>query len=291
MPSNASRAAIYMVGSALGFSVMSVLVKVASETLPTGELVLARTVVTLVLSYAMLVHARLPIWGHQRKRLVLRGVLGFCGLTCYYASLAHLPLADATTIQNTTPLLTSALAWWLLRERVGWSTAVAVACGIGGVLLIVHPSGSGGGGVGLAFALGAVASSAVAYVTVRQLSRTEHPLTVVFYFPLVATPLAIPWAAADWVTPSPLEWVLLLAIGVTTQIGQVFLTKALMIERAGRVTSMGYIQVVFALAWQTFLFGDPPPALSIAGAALIVVGTLAVAARQAPPATPSPPPA
>ena len=86
-----NRAVVYMIGSALGFSVMSVLVKITSETLPTGEIVLARGVVTLALSYAMLARTDLAIWGNDRGRLVWRGVLGFGGLTCYYASLAHLP--------------------------------------------------------------------------------------------------------------------------------------------------------------------------------------------------------
>ncbi|MEO8698692.1 MAG: DMT family transporter [Kofleriaceae bacterium] len=280
-----SRGVVYMAASALGFSVMSVLVKVASVTIPTGEIVLSRAVVTLVLSYVLVVRAELRPWGNEKGRLILRGLLGFGGLTCYYGAIAHLPLADATTIQNTTPLLTAVLAWWILREQIGWPTAVALACGIGGVLMIVHPGGSGSDPVGLAFALGATTCSAIAYVTVRQLARTEHALVIVFYFPLVATPLAIPWAIADWVTPSPTEWLLLVAIGIATQIAQVFLTMGLSIERAGRATSVGYLQVIFAMIWQTVIFDDAPALLSIAGAALIVVGTLAVArtSKAAPP--------
>ncbi len=278
-----------MIASALGFSIMSVLVKVASEAdLPTGEIVLVRASVTLIVSYVMVVRGGHPPWGNNRGKLVLRGVVGFGGLTCYYASIAHLPLADATTIQNTTPVITTLLAWWVLKESVGWSTAIAIACGIGGVALIVHPSGTGVDRIGLAFGVGACCCSALAYVTVRQLARTEHPLVIVFYFPLVALPLSIPWAVVDWVWPSPVEWLLLVAIGFATQVGQVFLTMGLMIERAGRATSMGYVQVVFAMIWQTFLFDQPPELASIGGAALIVVGTLAVTRRAA--ASPSTPP-
>ena len=285
-----SRGALYMMASAVGFSLMSVLVKVASEAgLPTGELVLARAVVTLIVSYAMVIRAGLEPWGNERGKLIVRGILGFGGLTCYYGSIAHLPLADATTIQNTTPVVTSLLAWWILREHVGWTTAIAIACGLAGVSLIVHPSGAGADVVGFAFGFGACCCSALAYVTVRQLARTEHPLVIVFYFPLVALPLSIPWAVADWVWPSPIEWLLLLAIGLTTQIGQVFLTMGLTLERAGRATSMGYIQVVFAMIWQTVLFDPPPELASIGGAALIVVGTLAVTtskvASKSPPST------
>src|SRR2546430_1815248 len=111
------RGVLYMALSAFAFSVMAMLVKIASETLPTGEIVLARAAVTLVLSYALLRHAGISPWGTQRAKLVVRGLIGFTALGCYYVSLARLPLADATTLQNTTPLVTALLAWWLLHER------------------------------------------------------------------------------------------------------------------------------------------------------------------------------
>ncbi len=271
------RAVAYMVASALGFSAMSLLVKVASESLPTGEIVLARAVVTLVVSYAMVRRAGLPPWGTNKVGLAFRGLLGFTGLTLYYLSLAHLPLADATTIHQTIPLLTSVIAWFILRERIGWATAFALACGIAGVTLIVHPTGTGLEPIGIAAGIGAALSGSMAYVTVRQLARTENALVIVFYFPLIAMPLAIPWAIATWVTPEPLEWLLLFAIGLTTQVGQVFLTKALVIETASRATSIGYIQVAFAMIWQWTVFSAPPTMYTVAGAALIILGTVAVA--------------
>jgi len=271
-----SRAVGYMALSALGFSAMSVLVKLAAREMPTGEIVLARAVITLVLSFVLVRRAGLSPWGTQRRRLLVRGVLGFCGLAFYYLSLARLPLAEATTLQNTVPVLTALLAWWLLGERVGWAAAFALACGLGGVVLVARPGGGGGDPVGIACALAAAASSSLAYVTVRQLSRTEHPLVIVFYFPLVATPLAIPWAAAGCVWPSARGWLLLAGVGVATQVGQVFLTKGLAVERAGRATSIGYLQICFAIAWQLIVFGDPPSFGTLAGASLIIAGTLAV---------------
>ena len=275
-----SRGVLYMIASAFAFSVMSLLVKLASARLPTGQIVLARAVVTLVVSLLMV--ARLARrtgvarWGTRKAGLVLRGVLGFGGLTFYYLSLAHLPLADATTIQNTTPLLTALLAWWLLREPVGWTTAIALVCGIAGVTLIVHPSGAGVDPVGVGAALAGTVCASFAYVTVRQLARTEHPLVIVLYFPIVATPLALPWALVTWVPPTATEWGLLLAIGLATQLGQVFLTMALVIERAARAMSVGYVQVAFAMAWQWMVFAHAPTAWTLGGAALIVAGTLVV---------------
>jgi len=285
-----SRGVAYMAISALGFSVMSLLVKLASPRLPTGEIVFARALVTLVLSYVLVVRAGLSPWGKAPLPLVFRGLLGFGGLSGLYLALARLPLADTTTIQNAVPLLTAVLAWWLLGERIGRATVAAIGFGIAGVALIVHPSGAGLDPAGVAAALAGVVCSSIAYVTVRKLTRTEDPLVIVFYFPLVATPLSLPWVIADFAMPQPIDWLLLAAIGCSTQVGQVFLTRGLALERAGRATTVGYLQVAFAMFWQLVVFGDLPTPWTLAGAGLIVGSTLVIAqvtpapAREAQPA-------
>ncbi len=285
-----SRGVAYMALSALGFSAMSVLVKLAARDLPTGEIVLARAVMTLGISYVMVKRVGLSPWGTRRGKLLVRGLLGFSALAGYYIALARLPLADATTLQNVQPLITAILAWRILGERIGWATVIAIACGITGVMLVVHPGvGAVADPAGLAIALSSATLSSIAYVTVRQLTAPrlqpdgteragEHPLVIVFYFPLVAAPLSVPWAAMDLVVPSATGWLLLAAIGVTTQLGQVFLTKGLAIEKAGRATSVGYIQICFAIVWQLVIFGEMPALGTVAGAALIIAGTLAVSA-------------
>jgi drug/metabolite transporter (DMT)-like permease len=273
----ASRGVLYMATSALGFSGMSLLVKVASARLPTGEIVFARALVTLGLSYAMVRRAGLSPFGKRPVPLLLRGLLGFGGLTGFYLAIARLPLADATVLQNASPLLTAVLAWRLLGERVGGATALAIGLGLAGVVLIVHPSGGGLDPVGVAVSLGAVTCSSFAYVTVRKLARTEHPLVIVFYFPLVAAPLALPWAAHVFVMPAPIDWLLLLALGAATQIGQVYLTKGLTTLRAGRASALGYLQTAFAMLWQLLVFGQAPTPWTLMGAGLIFTGSVVVA--------------
>ncbi len=284
-----SRGVLYMVLSALAFSIMSALVKLASPRIPAGAIVLVRAVVTLAISYVMVRRADLSPWGNARGKLALRGFLGFSALGCYYVALARLPLADATTLHFTQPLLTAFLAWWLLGERVGWGAAIALACGVTGVLLVVHPGvplGAGADVLGVVIALCSATFSSFAYVTVRQLAKTEHSLVIVFYFPLVAAPLALPWALYEWTWPSAIDWLLLAGIGISTQVGQVFLTRALMIERAGRATAVGYVQIAFAVMWQLLIFGHLPALGTVLGAALVIGGTLAVSATAKPDAAP-----
>jgi drug/metabolite transporter (DMT)-like permease len=267
-----SRGVAFMLLSAAGFSAMSALVKLAGRGLPVGEVVLARALVTLLLSWLAVRRLEEP-WGRQRGRLVLRGVLGFGGLTCYYLALSRLPIAEATTLYFTTPVLTSIFAWRMLGERVRWHTAAALALGFGGVIVISQPGrllhGAGLDPVGVAAALTAAVFSALAYVTVRSMAQREHSEVIVFYFPLVATPLAVPWAATAFVIPSLAQAALLVGVGVATQIGQVFLTKSLVLERAAIVTTVGYAQVGFAMAWGLLFFHDGLRPSTAAGVLLI----------------------
>lgn len=279
-----------MAYGAFWFSLMSLLVKLAGERLPSMEIVFVRAVITLALSVALLRHARVPLRGNHRGPLLLRGLLGALALAAFYYALVHLPLAEATVIQYTNPVFTAVLAGLFLGERLGWRQSICVAASLSGVLLIARPTALFGEAAALPplhvlIALAGALFSAGAYVTVRAIGSREHPLVVVFYFPLVTVPLTLPFALAGWTWPTHSEWAILLGIGVTTQIGQVYFTRGLQLEPAGRATAVAYLQIVFAGVLGALVFGDRPDAWSLTGAAVIVVSTLAlVRGRRPPPA-------
>ncbi len=273
----------YMVLAAFFFSLMALLVKIAGQRLPSAQLVLARSVVGLVLSYGMLRRAGLATWGSRKDLLVLRGLAGFVALLCFFYALTRLPLADTTVIVYLSPAFTALMAALFLKERLHRHEITGLLLSLAGVVFVAKPSflfGASAGSldlfaVGIAV-LGAVFSS-LAYVTVRKLRETEHHLVVVFYFPLVATPASIPLMIPNALWPTPLEWLMLLAIGVFTQIAQVYLTKGLHIEKAGRALSMSYVQIVFAGIWGFLFFSEVPGVFSVLGAVMVVAGTLVVA--------------
>jgi drug/metabolite transporter (DMT)-like permease len=165
--------------------------------------------------------------------------------------------------------------------------AVGLFTSFVGVLCVAQPSSWAAGAAHLEpFAFGvAVAGAfltAVAYVIVRSLAATEHPLTIVFYFPFVAVPASLPAVARDLVVPTGLEWLALIGVGTFAQIGQVRLTRGLALEPAGRATALSYLQVLFAAIWGFALFDELPSGWTIAGAALILVGSLAATVRAGP---------
>jgi drug/metabolite transporter (DMT)-like permease len=279
------------VASAFAFSVMSLLVKVAGARLPSQEIVAARAFVTLVLSWALLRRARTGVWGTHRRLLLVRGFVGYLALSCVYLALTRLPLADATVLQYLYPTFTAVLAAALLGEHLGLVLAGAGVASLAGTVLVARPPVLFGHQAALDPTAAGIAVcgaflTAVAYVLVRWLSADEDPLVIVFYFPLVTLPATLPalWHQGVW--PRGSEWAVLVGVGVATQFGQVWLTRALAVAPAGPTAALAYVQVVFAALWGALVFGEIPTTLTLAGAALIMVGALAAALQRIPPEPP-----
>ncbi|HUE76722.1 MAG TPA: DMT family transporter, partial [Longimicrobiales bacterium] len=250
----------YMAGAAFFFSVMSLLVKIAGQRLPTQEVVLARSAVGALLSWSVLRARGVSVLGNRRGLLLVRAVLGYGALSCFFYALVHLPLADATVIQYTNPVFTALLAAVLLSERLRLREVGLVLVSLAGVVLMARPVFLFGGiserldMVAAAIALLGAVLSAGAYVTVRKLGATEDPLVIVFYFAALSTIGSLPLTAMDAVMPTAAEWVVLGGIGVLTQFGQVLMTKGLRAEAAGRAMAVGYMQIVFAAIWGALFF-------------------------------------
>ena len=268
-----------MVASALSFSLMGVCVKQVGGRIPAAEVVFARAIVSVALSWWLLHRAGIPAWGKRRWLLIWRGAIGTAALVCVYAALAALPLAAATVLQYLYPPFTALLAWLMLGEPIGKRVLAAMALGWLGVLLVAQPAGllQGGATLALVPVLIAVAGAlftAFAYVSVRSLGTSEHPLVIVFYFPLVALPLSLPLVALNPVLPTPAELLWLVGVGVFTQLGQVYLTRSLTALPAARATAISYVQVLFAGGWGWLLFGESIDSWTIAGAGLVLAATL-----------------
>ena len=280
-----SQPGLAMLASALSFSLMGVCVKQVGGRIPAAEVVLVRALMNVLFSWLLLRRAGVSPWGQRRGLLIVRGAIGSVALLCVYVALTELPLASATVLQYTYPTFTALLAWLMLGERIGRRVLLAVLLGWSGVLLVARPAELLGPALGLArgaslagpavlIAVAGAFCTALAYVSVRSLARSEHPLVIVFYFPLVALPLSLPLVLLNPVLPTPLELLWLLGVGVFTQLGQVFLTSSLVALPAARATAISYVQVAFAGLWGWLLFGEALDGWTVAGAALVLAATL-----------------
>ncbi len=274
----------YMAGSALFFSLMTVFVKLAGRTIPTMEIVFARSVFMVGATYLLLRRAGVSPLGNNRGLLLARGVIGVTALSLFYWAIPRIPLGDATALFYITPIWTAVAAAFILRERTAGRVIAGMVVSLVGVALIAKPSLLFGDGlVGLdplavAATVAASICSGLVYTIVRKLRETDAPNVIIFYLSVVGVVGALPFLG-NWVMPHDLEWGWLLGAGVTTLFGQLFLTHGLHHEQAGRALSVGYLQVVFAFVWGLLVFGNVPDGWSLGGAVLIV-GSVLLIARQ-----------
>ncbi|WP_341851968.1 DMT family transporter [Vibrio vulnificus] len=270
----------YMILSALGFALMSASVKYVSvHGIPLFEIVAARALVSLIISYLDVKRKGISVWGNNKRWLFARGAVGTLALMCVYYAVTALPLAEATILQYVHPVFTALLAVLFLKERVQPATlACIVLCLLGGFTM-VYPSFDASGvgelpmlSVGIAV-LGAFGSS-IAYVIVRKLSRTEDSSVIIFYFPLVALPVSAMLIGDDFVVPDVALILLLILVGIFTQIGQFGLTKAMQTQTAGNASAYSYVQIVFSALLGVVLFNEVPSIWTLLGGSLIVIGAL-----------------
>jgi len=278
-----------MVLSALSFSLMSLTVKMAGQRIPVMELVFARAAVVTALAGIDLGRRRVALWDQQAPLLLARGLVGFVALSLFYYSVVHLPLAEATVLHFTNPVFTAVIAALFLGEALRPREFGLALASLAGVVVMVRPAGLLGAGAPLpplpvASSLAASLLAAVAYVIVRHMRRLDAML-IVFHFAAISVIGAAPLMLRSFVMPQGTEWAVLAGVGVSTFFGQLFLTLGLQRERAGRATTAGYLQIVFAALWGALAFGDLPGPLTLLGGAIIVGCTLLLARlREAPPA-------
>ncbi|MDJ0876800.1 MAG: DMT family transporter [Desulfobacterales bacterium] len=274
----------YMVLSALAFALMGACVKAASQRgIPVLEIVAARALISAGISYIDIKRKGISPWGHDKTLLTARGLIGTLALMCVFYAVTTLPLAEATLLQYLHPVFTSVLAFLFLKESIQRSTVMCIVLSLTGLLIMVPPGFLFGAfaastnplpllGVGAAL-LGALGSG-TAYVLIRRLSTTEDPSVIIFYFPFIALPVSCLLLGDDFVMPTGLTWLLLLLVGLFTQVAQYSLTRAMQTEDASKATAYSYVQVIFAAILGWMLFDEIPTANTLLGALFIIGGAL-----------------
>ncbi|HEU4821667.1 MAG TPA: DMT family transporter [Qipengyuania sp.] len=208
-----------------------------------------------------------------------RALMGTVGMGFTFGAPVLLPLAEATTLGFTTPIFAVIFSALLLGEKVGRYRWLAVVLGFCGVLVIARPDGELPL-LGSLVGLGAGVMVALISIQVRDLTRTDEPLSIVFWFAALSTPvlaLGLAFVASAHTTD---QWLLLGALGVLGCVGQLLLTASLRFGQVSSVIVMDYT----ALAWATLcgwsIWGDVPRAATWLGAPLILAAGLVIVWRE-----------
>jgi len=217
---------------------------------------------------------------HDRRGIWLRSIAGTSAmLFTFYALGTPLPLGDAVTLFNLTPVFLALLGPVLLRERAGRRVWIAVPVCMAGLVLIVRPEIVVGSGAlsGAVAAVGSALSSTFAYALLRRMGN-ESPEAVALHFSLFAaavlSALALPHLGGAPPAAATVGW--MLGAGVMGGLAQLALTRAYAMERAARVAPIGYLNVVVSALLGALALHEWPSARAVAGMALIVSGGLVV---------------
>ncbi|GAA2071394.1 DMT family transporter [Williamsia deligens] len=260
------------------------LAKVSGQYTSTGVLLLCQNFVGLLVLVPMAVRGGLPFV--RTHRISLHLLRAATGTACWYGlfyAITQIPLANATLLTYSAPLWMPFIAWALTRQRVSRPTWIGATVGFVGVLLVLQPQ-SAGFGVGELSALIAALMLAVAMMSVRWLGATEPIARVLFYYFLLSTLLAIPFALVDLEAPPARAWPWLIALGVAQIASQALIVVAYRYAPAEKVGPCIYSVIVFAALFDWLVWDHPPSLMTYAGMALVVCGgVIAVRMRVRPP--------
>lgn len=262
----------YMVLATMFFAIMNILVKYIPRV-GAVEIVFFRSIVSFFMSYVILRSNKIPVWGNNKKWLIIRGLAGSAGLLFFFATIKLMPLGSAIAIQYMSPIFTSLLGIYFVKEKVKPLQWLFFGMAFLGVIAI---QGFDPRVAGLHVMLGVAGALAagMAYNSIRKLKDSDHPLVIIFYFPLVTIPITGSYLLFNWLTPTLFELIILIGIGVMTQFAQYFMTRAYQSDTLSKIASIQYIGIVFALGAGYLLFDESYDFSSSIGIVVIVVAVI-----------------
>lgn len=253
---------------------MQALIKSLTE-LHTFEIFFFRGLGTSVLCFIYLQNYRIPILGlsGRYKWLLARALTGVFATCIFYFTLKWMPFGAAVSLKYLSPIFGAAFAILLLKEKVNLMQWLCFLLALGGVALL-KGFDNRIDTVSMALAFVAAMIGGLAFIFIRKIGKTEHPVVIVNYYmcfsALIMGLLAIP----VWRLPSWEDGALLLLIGLSGFLGQLFMTQAMQIEAVNRVAPMKYLELIYALLIGLFWFGENYTFWSFVGILLILLGML-----------------
>ena len=298
--SDTSRGVMFLCAGLFVFSFQDIIIKHLSGSLPVHEIVVIRGLVAAPLIF-LYVHFDSGLGALTTKRPWLhavRAVAMFISYLTFYLAIAAVPLTTAVALFFTAPLMITALSIPMLRERVGWRRWLGVLIGFCGVLVILRPGVTAIEPAAFLALVSALAYS-LAQLLGRRLGATESAAVMTFYMAIMFIYLggllglalgsgefsdssnpALDFLFRAWTVPSGLELAMLVAIGVISAVGFVFLTQAYRIGEANKVAPFEYTVMIWAIMLSFLFFGSTPDMFTLLGAGLIAASGIYVLHRE-----------
>lgn len=273
------------------FVMMQVCIKASGPDVPAGQITFFRSafaIIPIIIYLAYLHHLSTAfytknIFGHFK-----RGFFGILSMGFGFYGLTLLPLPEAIAIGYASPLLSVVFAALILGEKVRIFRWSAVCVGMVGVMIILAPKLSilqsagmeGKEAIGAISVLIGAALSGLAMVQVRQLVQTEKTPTIVLYFSLTGTILALLSIPFGWTWLSFEQTALLVGSGIAGGIAQIFLTESYRHAEVSTIAPFEYSSIILGSIIAFFLFGDVPTSTMLIGTSIVVAAGISIIFRE-----------
>jgi len=273
---------LFMLGATVMFAGSTALSKWQVDTYSFAEVLLFRSVVSLVVC-ALLIMPRTGLAVFRTRRIgqhVGRSVTQTVAQSCILIALGLMPIAGAMAINFSAPLFATLFAAFWLREPIGLARGLALVVGFCGVLLVVSP-GADSFTIGALFAVANAVLYGSVTAAVRGMSNTESAETLTIYqmaFMTLFFALATPFFGFTW--PNNTDLAAMVAIGVFNGFGQYWWTRALSIAPPSAVGPFYYFSLVWAIALGYVFWGDIPTLTLLLGSGIVVVSGLTLLWRE-----------
>lgn len=278
--SNTTRAALWMVFYCASIACLSGMIRYMSATIPALEMVFFRNLFSWFFMMPLVAHAGWHTLKTTRTKLhILRAIFGTLAMSCWFIGLTMIPISQATALNFTVPLFTTLGAALFLGEVVKSHRWIALCIGFAGTLVIVRP-GVEEIQLGTLLILASSLFMSCTFLTVKRLSSTDHPATIVFYMGLFMTPMSLVGAAPVWVWPEPWEYFWLIGMGLSAATGHFAMAKAMAAADASVSMPFSFTHMIFASAIGFVFFAETLDIWTWIGAGIIFSATFYIVKRE-----------
>jgi drug/metabolite transporter (DMT)-like permease len=269
-PQNYPLGALLIIASEFMFVSMSAVIKITAAEVPSEVIVFFRSLFAIFILLPWVLHQGVNILSWQQLRLhFLRSVSGLGAMYCFFYTIAHIPLAEASLLKLTMPFFLPILSVFWLAEAVTSRTIWAIILGFIGVAVILKPGAETFSSVSFIALLGGFLA-AVATSTIRRMSAVDSSINIVFYFAVIGSVLsAIPLFWSEF-TLTRHALLLLFTVAILATISQLIMTHAYQIAPSARIGPFSYVSVIFATSYGWWFWHESVDHWFFIGASLVV---------------------
>ena len=271
-----------MVSAMLIFPYLDVCAKFLGQWgLPVIEIVWARLFFGMIVTAPILVAQEgfASLKPRDARINALRGFMLVISTMMFFGALKFLGVAETLSIYFVQPLFITALAPWVLKEKVGLNRWAAVAAGFIGVLIIIRP-GFMQLNPGVFLALGSGFGSAITLLLTRKLAGNSSAIANTFYTSLFGSIFAGIILIPFWQTPSFHEFLVMLVMSVIGTTANFLTVLAMQFAEASLLAPFGYTEMINAVLGGWIFFGDFPDHWTFVGVAVLVSCALYISYRE-----------